>query len=111
MSGFEGKVAIVTGATEGLGESIARELFGRGACVVVAARNGERAVEVAKELDPGGERALAAGPMSGTMSLFSGLSALLVMPGWPGRLQQDDALLVDADLPLLVEPAQGLLVA
>jgi NAD(P)-dependent dehydrogenase (short-subunit alcohol dehydrogenase family) len=58
MSGFEGKVAIVTGATEGLGESIARELFGRGACVVIAARNGERAVEVAKELDPSGERAL-----------------------------------------------------
>jgi NAD(P)-dependent dehydrogenase (short-subunit alcohol dehydrogenase family) len=54
MGDFTGKVAIVTGATTGLGETIAGELFQRGACVVIAARDQEKADEVAKELDPDG---------------------------------------------------------
>lgn len=59
MSDFAGKVAIVTGATTGLGETIAAELFRRGASVVVAARNEEQAREVARGLDPSGGRAQA----------------------------------------------------
>jgi NAD(P)-dependent dehydrogenase (short-subunit alcohol dehydrogenase family) len=57
MDDFSGKVAIVTGATTGLGETIAGELFQRGASVVIAARDDEKAHEVAKELDPDGARA------------------------------------------------------
>jgi len=56
MGDLRGKVAIVTGATTGLGETIAGELFRRGACVVIAARDEEKAHEVAKELDPEGAR-------------------------------------------------------
>jgi len=57
MKGFTGKVALVTGATAGIGEAVARDLFGRGARVMVAGRNGTEAERLARELDPSGERA------------------------------------------------------
>jgi len=53
---FEGKVVIVTGASTGLGEIIAEELFDQGACVVIAARHEEQARSVGDRLDPSGER-------------------------------------------------------
>jgi len=56
MMEFEGKVAIVTGASTGLGETIAEELFQRGASVVIAARHEEQARVVGNRLDPTGER-------------------------------------------------------
>ncbi|MFD0662697.1 SDR family NAD(P)-dependent oxidoreductase [Thermocatellispora tengchongensis] len=42
MTGIEGKVALVTGASSGLGEHIARVLAGRGATVIGAARRAGR---------------------------------------------------------------------
>jgi NAD(P)-dependent dehydrogenase (short-subunit alcohol dehydrogenase family) len=42
MSGIEGKVALVTGASSGLGEHIARVLAGQGATVIGAARRADR---------------------------------------------------------------------
>jgi 3-oxoacyl-[acyl-carrier protein] reductase len=54
---FNGRVAVVTGAAQGLGEAIARALHGRGAAVVLADLNVEGAERVAAEL---GERARAA---------------------------------------------------
>lgn len=59
MYDLGGKVAIVTGATAGIGERIVEELHRRGASVVVAARDGERVRETAERLDPTGERTLA----------------------------------------------------
>lgn len=53
---FDGKVAIVTGASTGLGEIIAEELFNQGASVVIAARHEEQAQLVGDRLDPSGER-------------------------------------------------------
>lgn len=53
---FDGKVAIVTGASTGLGETIAEELFQRGARVVIAARHEEQARMVGERLDPTGQR-------------------------------------------------------
>src|ERR1700739_709316 len=41
MAALDGKVAIVTGASRGIGEYIARALGGAGASVVVAARSTE----------------------------------------------------------------------
>ncbi|CDL81122.1 SDR family NAD(P)-dependent oxidoreductase [Xenorhabdus szentirmaii] len=38
MSYFDGKIAIVTGATTGIGEGIAKELFQRGATVIITGR-------------------------------------------------------------------------
>jgi NAD(P)-dependent dehydrogenase (short-subunit alcohol dehydrogenase family) len=56
---FNGKVAIVTGASTGLGETIAEELFKRGANVVMAARHEKQLVDVANRLDPTGKHVYA----------------------------------------------------
>ena len=54
MSGFcslEGKTALVTGASRGIGRAIAVELAAAGAAVVVGYRSGqEEAEEVAREI-------------------------------------------------------------
>ena len=46
-----GRVAIVTGASSGLGEGFARTLVGAGATVVAGARRLDRLEVLAKELD------------------------------------------------------------
>jgi 3-oxoacyl-[acyl-carrier protein] reductase len=48
--GLSGKVALVTGASSGLGLAIARELSHEGATVAVAARRGEVLTQVAAEI-------------------------------------------------------------
>jgi len=53
---FTGRVAIITGASRGLGRAAAERLYGRGASVAVNARDEARANEIARAL---GERALA----------------------------------------------------
>ena len=55
-----GKVAIVTGASRGIGEAIARRLFQEGAAVaLIANRNLESAAKIAAELDSSGQKVLA----------------------------------------------------
>lgn len=58
---FEGKVAIVTGSGQGIGEAYAKALAGRGAAVVVADLNDAQAQRVATEIEVAGGRALAVG--------------------------------------------------
>ena len=55
---FEGKVAVVTGAAQGIGETYARRLAAEGAAVVVADIAVERGMLVAKEITAAGGRAL-----------------------------------------------------
>ena len=55
---FEGKVAIVTGAAQGIGEAYATALAARGACVVVADIDTERGTAVAAKIEADGGRAL-----------------------------------------------------
>lgn len=50
MSRFEGRVYVVTGSTQGIGERIARDLVAEGARVVITGRNRERGAAVAGDL-------------------------------------------------------------
>ncbi len=54
---FNGKIAIVTGASQGIGEAYAKALAREGAAVVVADINGEKGRAVAAEITSGGGRA------------------------------------------------------
>jgi NADP-dependent 3-hydroxy acid dehydrogenase YdfG len=56
---LNGTVALVTGASSGIGEASARALAGAGAAVAIAARRKDRLDELAKEIEQGGGRALA----------------------------------------------------
>ncbi|HEV7504109.1 MAG TPA: 3-oxoacyl-[acyl-carrier-protein] reductase [Thermoanaerobaculia bacterium] len=51
---LDNKTALVTGASQGIGEAIARLLGRQGARVVVAARNEEKLKRLAAEIDAGG---------------------------------------------------------
>ncbi len=56
---FRDKVVIVTGASSGIGEAIAREFATKGSIVVLAARSESRLFEIANELNNSGGKALA----------------------------------------------------
>ncbi len=56
---LDGKVALVTGASGGLGARFARALAGAGACVALAARRVDRLAALAAEIEGAGGRALA----------------------------------------------------
>ena len=57
MLDLNGRTALVTGASQGIGEAIARRLAIQGARVVVAARNVERLKKLADEIDSIGSSA------------------------------------------------------
>lgn len=56
LESLEGKVAVITGASSGIGEAAARELVAEGARVVLVARSAEKIRSLAEEL---GEAAVA----------------------------------------------------
>ena len=60
MAKLEGKVAVVTGASSGIGEATAEALAAEGASVVVAARREDRLAELAERIRGEGGRVLAA---------------------------------------------------
>ncbi len=62
MSGIEGKVVAITGASSGIGEATALLLAERGAAVVLGARRTERLDELANRIRQRGGRGAPRGP-------------------------------------------------
>jgi len=62
-----GKVALITGASKGIGKDMARVFYEAGASVVISSRNQEVLDEAAKEIDPSGNRVKAFAANSGKM--------------------------------------------
>ena len=75
---LEGKIALVTGASQGIGETIARRLALAGATVLVAARNQEKSTAVAAAIvDAGGSAeavSLDVADPSSVPALFKGIA-------------------------------------
>jgi short-subunit dehydrogenase len=65
MPSLAGQVVIVTGASAGIGEAVARRLMRGGAKVVITARRQERLDALARELDPTGTNIL---PVAGDIT-------------------------------------------
>jgi len=59
VANLDGKVAVVTGASSGIGEATAETLAAHGATVVVAARREERLDELVERIEKAGGRTLA----------------------------------------------------
>jgi len=55
---LSGQTILITGASSGIGEAVARRSFAAGANVVLFARRQDRLEKLAREIDPSGERSL-----------------------------------------------------
>lgn len=58
---FENKVAVVTGSTTGIGETVAEQFHKHGAKVVIVSRSSEQAKQKARQLSSQGQQALGIG--------------------------------------------------
>ncbi len=59
MFRLDGKIALVTGASQGIGRTIARRFAAQGAKVILAARSKDKLESLAQEISDGGGEALA----------------------------------------------------
>jgi 3-oxoacyl-[acyl-carrier protein] reductase len=82
MADLEGRIALVTGASQGIGRACALELARAGATVVLAARNQAKLAEVAAEIAScGGQAAAFALDVSSEESIKEGAKAVLAQFG------------------------------
>ncbi|WP_203337125.1 SDR family oxidoreductase [Nocardioides limicola] len=108
MSRFTGKVVVVTGAAQGIGEAYAKALASEGATVVVADLNVDGGERVAKEIEAGGGSALfvrcdvsshdSATALAATVeAAYGGIDALVNNAAIYGDMQFDLLISVDWD--------------
>ena len=103
MSRFEGKVAVVTGAAQGIGEAYAKALAAEGASVVVADLNVEAGEKVAADI--GGlfvrtdvsSAASAVAMVEATVAAYGGIDLLVNNAAIYGDMQFDLLISVDWD--------------
>ena len=78
MGNLQGRVALVTGASQGIGRAVALELARAGALVAVAARNEARLAEVVAEIEAaGGQAAAFALDVASEESIKAGAKAVI----------------------------------
>src|ERR1039457_4173533 len=78
MADLQGRIALVTGASQGIGRACALELARAGATVALAARNEAKLAEVATEIaNAGGQAAAFALDVASEESIKAGLKAIL----------------------------------
>ena len=103
MSRFDGKVAVVTGAAQGIGEAYARALAREGASVVVADLNAEAGEKVAADI--GGlfvrtdvsSAESAAAMVEATVATYGGIDLLVNNAAIYGAMKFDLLISVDWD--------------
>jgi len=89
----EGRVALVTGATSGFGEAMARRLLAAGAKVIATGRRAERLAALAKELAT--DRLL-----TRELDVTDEASIAALLPGLPAEFEAIDVLYNNAGLAL-----------
>jgi len=78
MAGLQGRIALVTGASQGIGRACALELARAGATVALAARNESKLAEVAAEIEAaGGQAAAFALDVASEESIKAGAKAVI----------------------------------
>lgn len=78
MINLQGRIALVTGASQGIGRAVALQLARNGAVVGLAARNESKLVEVLAEIQAaGGQAAVFAMDVAGEESIKAGAKAVL----------------------------------
>jgi 3-oxoacyl-[acyl-carrier protein] reductase len=103
--GLEGKVALVCGASRGLGRAVAGELAAEGATLAICSRDPERLEAAAAELGPGilavpADLAVAGEPtrvVEETVARFGRLDVLVANSGGPPAGSHDTVTLADWD--------------
>ena len=96
MGKFEGQVALITGASAGIGEALAKEFARQGARIVLLARRQERLKAIANEIDSSGQKVLAiecdvtqdgdlAKAVSLTRDKFGRIDVVVANAGWSLR--------------------------
>lgn len=115
FAGLQGKIAVVTGASKGIGRSIALELARQGADVVLAARNKSKLDEVALEIEKIGRRVKAVSvdvtskeqidglmqnvvPQFGGVDIFVNNAGVTVMKRFVDTLPEDVDRIFDTNL-------------